>query len=99
MFAQRIGFTLDEIASQLGRLPTDHLPTGRDWKQMSTPWRQRLDARIAELERLRDSLDECIGCGCLSMKTCGLSNPGDAAGANGPGARRWLSDPPPAQGA
>lgn len=94
VFAQRIGFTLEEITVQLAALPPGHLPTGRDWRALSTPWRRRLDARIAELERLRDSLDQCIGCGCLSLKTCRLNNPGDAAGIKGPGARRWLGDPP-----
>ena len=94
VFAQRIGFSLDEIVAQLAALPEDHVPTGKDWRSLSMPWRHRLDERIAELERLRDSLDQCIGCGCLSMKTCRLNNPDDAAGARGPGARRWLGDPP-----
>ena len=89
--AQRVGLTLDEIRDSLASLPEGRTPTARDWERLSRSWRPILDARIAELERLRDRLDACIGCGCLSLKTCALSNPGDAAAKLGPGAR-WLLD-------
>jgi MerR family redox-sensitive transcriptional activator SoxR len=93
VFAQRIGFTLEEIAEQLRKLPTRHVPTGRDWERMSRVWKERLDQRTAELQRLSSSLDQCIGCGCLSMRSCALYNAGDRCGQNGAGARRWLGDP------
>ena len=93
VFAQRIGFTLEEIAEQLRKLPTRHVPTGRDWERMSRVWKERLDQRMAELQRLSSSLDQCIGCGCLSMRSCALYNAGDRCGQNGAGARRWLGDP------
>ncbi|MGE8317710.1 MAG: redox-sensitive transcriptional activator SoxR [Comamonas sp.] len=95
VFAQRVGFTLDEIAEQLARLPTRQVPTGGDWQKMSRVWQLRLDERIDELQRLRDSLNQCIGCGCLSLRHCKLHNPGDLCSQNGPGPRRWLGDPPP----
>lgn len=75
VFAQRIGFSLEEIAEQLARLPSRHVPTGGDWQRMSRVWKQRLDERIGELQRLSDSLDQCIGCGCLSLRHCVLHNP------------------------
>lgn len=87
--AQRVGLTLDEIRAALGRLPDGRTPTARDWESLSRSWRSLLDQRIEELERLRDRLDSCIGCGCLSLKTCSLSNPNDVAAQEGPGAR-WL---------
>ena len=92
VFAQRVGFTLEEIAAQLARLPTRHVPTGGDWQKMSRIWQQRLDERIDELQRLRDSLNQCIGCGCLSLRSCRLRNPGDAMGRDGDGPRRWEAD-------
>jgi len=95
VFAQRIGFTLEEIAEQLAKLPSRHVPTGGDWQKMSRVWKQRLDDRIGELQRLSESLDQCIGCGCLSLRHCVLHNPGDLCAQNGPGPRRWLGDPPP----
>lgn len=95
VFAQRVGFSLEEIAEQLARLPTDHVPTGGDWQRLSREWKTRVEQRIAELQRLNISLDQCIGCGCLSVKHCKLTNPEDRSGRNGPGARRWLGDPPP----
>ncbi len=94
--AQRVGLTLDEIRAALGRLPDGRTPTARDWESLSRSWRSLLDQRIEELERLRDRLDSCIGCGCLSLRTCSLSNPDDVAAEEGPGAR-WLvagSSPP-----
>ena len=92
VFAQRVGFTLEEIAAQLAQLPTRHVPTGGDWQKMSRVWQQRLDERITELQRLRDSLNQCIGCGCLSLKVCSMYNPGDQCQRGGPGPRRWLGD-------
>jgi MerR family redox-sensitive transcriptional activator SoxR len=90
VFAQRIGLSLDEIAGELAKLPADRVPTRRDWTRLSGAWTKRIDARIAELERLRDGLSECIGCGCLSIDRCKLANPEDKAGRKGPGPRYWL---------
>jgi MerR family redox-sensitive transcriptional activator SoxR len=90
--AQAVGLTLDEIARALAALPMDRTPVKRDWERVSTAWRDRLDERIAELERLRDGLTGCIGCGCLSLRTCRLLNRDDRAAANGPGARYLLGD-------
>ena len=92
VFAQRIGLSLDEIALELAKLPPNRAPTGRDWQRLSGTWTSRIDARIAELERLRVGLTQCIGCGCLSLERCQLSNPGDRAAGLGPGARYWLGD-------
>lgn len=89
--AQRVGLTLDEIKQALGTLPENRTPTSADWKRLSRSWRPLLDKRIAELERVRDKLDSCIGCGCLSLRICHLLNPDDIAGAEGPGPR-WLLD-------
>ena len=94
VFAQRIGLSLDEIGSELSKLPEDHAPTRRDWARLSSKWTSRIDERIAELERLKRGLTECIGCGCLSLDRCRLANPGDRAGARGPGPRYWIGDPP-----
>ena len=87
--AQRVGLTLDDIRAALATLPERKVPTAADWARLSKSWRPLLDRRIEEMERLRDRLDSCIGCGCLSLKTCALSNPHDGAAAEGPGAR-WL---------
>lgn len=87
--AQRVGLTLDEIRAALATLPEKKVPTAADWARLSRGWRPVLDRRIEEMQRLRDRLDSCIGCGCLSLKTCALSNPGDVAADIGPGAR-WL---------
>jgi MerR family redox-sensitive transcriptional activator SoxR len=84
--AQRVGLTLDEIAEALATLPDDHAPTKADWSRLSRSWRPRIDAQIERLERLRDRLDSCIGCGCLSLRTCALNNPGDEVAERGPGA-------------
>ena len=101
VFAQRIGLTLDEIAAELAKLPGDRVPSRRDWSRLSSTWSSRIDARIAELERLKAGLTECIGCGCLSLDRCRLANPDDRAGARGPGPRYWLGDriPDPPAGA
>jgi MerR family redox-sensitive transcriptional activator SoxR len=88
--AQNVGLSLAEIRAALATLPEGRTPTARDWTRLSAGWRPRLDERIAALTQLRDGLDSCIGCGCLSLERCALSNPGDVAAAAGPGAR-WLS--------
>lgn len=87
--AQRVGLSLDDIRAALHTLPEGKVPTAADWSRLSKSWRPLLDRRIEEMQRLRDRLDSCIGCGCLSLKTCALSNPDDVAAASGPGAR-WL---------
>ena len=92
VFAQRIGMTLDEIAAELVRLPEGRVPEGSDWAKLSTGWTGRIDERIAELERLREGMTGCIGCGCLSLERCKLANPGDRAARLGPGPRYWVSD-------
>jgi MerR family redox-sensitive transcriptional activator SoxR len=83
--AQRVGLSLEEIEEALATLPSNRTPTKADWSRLSRGWRPRLDAQIAQLERLRDTLDSCIGCGCLSLMRCNLSNPGDLAASRGPG--------------
>lgn len=83
--AQRVGLSLDEIATALVRLPQSRTPTAADWARLSRSWRRRLDEQIRSIERLRDQLDSCIGCGCLSLRTCALSNPADTLAARGPG--------------
>lgn len=92
--AQGLGLTLAEIDDALGRLPGGRTPTRRDWKRLSKTWRRRFDARIAELEGLRDKLTSCIGCGCLSLKSCALYNADDRAAGRGPGPRYLLGDSP-----
>jgi MerR family redox-sensitive transcriptional activator SoxR len=94
VFAQRIGLSLGEIATELAKLPPDRAPTRREWSALSRTWTQRIDERISELERLRLGLTECIGCGCLSLDKCKLANPGDRAGRLGPGPRYWVGDRP-----
>ncbi|HET9646685.1 MAG TPA: redox-sensitive transcriptional activator SoxR [Microlunatus sp.] len=84
--AQRVGLTLDEIGEAMHSLPDGRAPTKADWSRLSRSWRPRIDAQIERLERLRDRLDSCIGCGCLSLARCGLSNPDDVLGERGPGA-------------
>src|SRR3954453_11995162 len=88
--AQNVGLSLAEIRSALATLPEGRTPTARDWTRLSAGWRDRLDERIAALTQLRDGLSSCIGCGCLSLDRCALSNPGDVAAGSGAGAR-WLS--------
>ena len=92
VFAQRIGLSLEEIGAELAKLPPDRAPTRRDWSRLSSGWTSRIDRRIAELERLKAGLTDCIGCGCLSLDRCRLANPGDRAGASGPGPRYWIGD-------
>jgi MerR family redox-sensitive transcriptional activator SoxR len=83
--AQRVGLSLEEIEEALATLPRSRTPTKADWTRLSRGWRPRLDARIAQLERLRDDLESCIGCGCLSLRRCNLSNPDDVVASRGPG--------------
>src|SRR6266540_674946 len=94
VFAQRIGLTLSEIGAELARLPPEQVPTRRDWSRLSSKWTSRIEERIAELERLKLGLTECIGCGCLSLDRCRLSNPDDRAAGLGPGPRYWIGDRP-----
>lgn len=89
--SQRVGIPLSEIRGALDRLPEGRTPTRRDWETLSTAWQADLDERITQLVRLRDNLTGCIGCGCLSLKTCVLYNPGDRLAADGPGPRRMLN--------
>jgi len=97
VFAQKIGLTLDEIAAELKKLPPNRVPERADWAKLSRQWSERVDERMAELERLRAGLTQCIGCGCLSLGFCQLSNPGDRAGRSGPGARYLIGDRRPAR--
>jgi MerR family transcriptional regulator, redox-sensitive transcriptional activator SoxR len=92
VFAQRVGLTLDEIAAELAKLDPNRVPSRSDWSRLSGTWVARIDERIAELERLRGGLGECIGCGCLSLDRCRLANPGDRAARFGPGPRYWIGD-------
>ena len=85
--AQQLGIPLSEIAERLAALPAGRSAGKADWTRIAEGWRADLDRRIAQLTRLRDSLDGCIGCGCLSMESCPLRNPGDEAGRDGSGAR------------
>jgi MerR family redox-sensitive transcriptional activator SoxR len=94
VFAQRIGLTLDEIGAELAKLPPGRAPTRRDWSALSSKWTARIDNKIAELERLKAGLTECIGCGCLSLDRCRLANPSDRAASLGPGPRFWIGDRP-----
>jgi MerR family redox-sensitive transcriptional activator SoxR len=91
--AQRIGLSLGEVASALGSLPSQRTPTRDDWNELSSRWLPRIDEQIATLEMLRDRLDGCIGCGCLSLDTCELYNMNDRAARRGAGARYLLGDP------
>ncbi|CAN7370577.1 redox-sensitive transcriptional activator SoxR [Caulobacter sp. LjRoot300] len=85
--AQRTGIPLATIQAALARLPDGRAPTAEDWAQLSRAWRAELDERIRKLGQLRDQLDDCIGCGCLSLKACPLRNPQDVLGAEGAGPR------------
>ncbi len=97
--ARTIGLSLDEVAAALAELPDGRTPTRSDWTRLSRSWRARLDEQIEALENLRDGLDSCIGCGCLSLRRCAISNPSDAVATRGPGARflpSRLREPEPA---
>ncbi|MFN2100229.1 redox-sensitive transcriptional activator SoxR [Altererythrobacter sp. MF3-039] len=91
LIAQRLGLALGEIEAELGKLPQGRNPTARDWRRISVSIRGAIEDRIAELERTRDNLDGCIGCGCLSLKKCRLYNPDDQKGTEGPGPRNVLN--------
>ena len=94
LIAQRLGFTLEQIGDHLSGLPNGRAPTKRDWDRISRAFRADIDDRIAALEQLRDKLDGCIGCGCLSLKKCRLYNPEDSASTKGAGPRFLLGDRP-----
>jgi MerR family transcriptional regulator, redox-sensitive transcriptional activator SoxR len=94
VFAQRVGLSLEEIGSELAKLPPDRAPTRRDWSRLSSSWTSRIEERIAELERLKLGLTGCIGCGCLSLERCKLANPDDRAARLGAGPRYWIGDRP-----
>src|SRR5690606_37357585 len=97
--SQRVGIPLARIRTALESLPDERTPTAQDWARLSSTWRTELNARIEQLQRLRDDLTDCIGCGCLSLERCVLSNPHDELAAQGPGPRRLLTpgldDPAP----
>lgn len=93
--AQQVGLTLTDIAEALAQLPGKRTPNHNDWGRIAEGWRPLLDARIHSLELLRDRLASCIGCGCLSLLTCALQNPGDEAAEHGTGPRYLLGDLPP----
>ncbi len=93
--AQRVGLTLGEIAEALDRLPDGRTPNRRDWARLARAWQPVLDQRIALLQAMREKLDGCIGCGCLSLDTCALYNPDDLAAERGTGPRWLLGDQPP----
>ena len=92
--AQKVGLSLDQIAESLASLPQGRTPTQADWTRLSRAWRPQLDEHIAVLQRLRDDLDSCIGCGCLSLRRCALYNGEDRAALLGPGPRYLLGDTP-----
>ena len=95
LVGQRLGLTLAEVRAELATLPQGRAPTQSDWKGISGRIRDRLNARIEMLERTRDLLEGCIGCGCLSLGQCALYNPGDRAAGLGPGPRYLLGERPP----
>ena len=92
VFAQRMGLSLEEVGAELAKLPSNRVPERSDWAKLSAGWTKRIDERIAELERLREGLTQCIGCGCLSLQQCRFANPGDRAGRLGSGPRYWIAD-------
>lgn len=93
--AQRVGLSLDEIRTALDSLPEGRTPNRRDWARLAASWRPAIDERIAMLEAMKDRLDTCIGCGCLSLDTCRLYNPDDIAATRGTGPRYLLGDATP----
>ena len=92
VFAQRIGLSLEEISAELTKLPANRVPERADWAKLSSRWTARVDEQIAEMQRLKEGLTGCIGCGCLSLQTCRLANPQDRAARGGPGPRYWIGD-------
>lgn len=99
VFAQKVGFTLQEIKAELAKLPQNRAPEHTEWARLSEAWTSRIDHRIAELKRLRNSLTACIGCGCLSMERCHLANPGDRLARYGSGPLAWKGLPPSGEAA
>jgi MerR family redox-sensitive transcriptional activator SoxR len=93
--AQTVGLSLAEVRTALAKLPDERTPNKADWNKVSATWIRHVDERIAELEQLRATLNSCVGCGCLSLRTCRLYNPEDTAATRGPGARWLLGDAPP----
>jgi MerR family transcriptional regulator, redox-sensitive transcriptional activator SoxR len=93
---RELGLELKEIQASLSRLPADRAPTRKEWSRAARSWQARIDARVADLQRLSDTLGSCIGCGCLSLRRCALYNPEDTAARHGAGARWLLGDEPPA---
>ena len=93
---QQLGYSLDEIKAQLDQLPQKRTPTEQDWQRLAATFRLDIERRMAGLAELRDKLDGCIGCGCLSLQRCALYNEGDAASSFGSGPRYLLGDSPPA---
>jgi len=91
VFAQKIGLSLDEIGTELSKLPHNRVPERSDWAKLSASWTRRVDERITELERLKAGLTQCIGCGCLTLQHCRLANPGDAVSRLGSGPRFWMA--------
>jgi MerR family transcriptional regulator, redox-sensitive transcriptional activator SoxR len=94
---RQLGLELREIQASLDLLPADRAPTKKEWSRAARTWQGRIDARIAELRRMSETLDSCIGCGCLSLRKCALYNPEDSAGDRGQGARWLLGDESPAE--
>ena len=95
IFAQRVGLTLEEIRAELDKLPADRVPGREDWGRLSRTWSTRIDERIEELKRLKVGLTGCIGCGCLSLESCAILNPGDRVASHGSGPRYWVGDARP----
>ena len=95
--AQQVGVSLEEIREALAALPENRTPTKADWARLSAKWRRKLEDRIAIMERLRDQLTGCIGCGCLSLQRCNLINPKDALATRGPGPQMIINPPAPAE--
>jgi MerR family redox-sensitive transcriptional activator SoxR len=93
--AQEVGLSLKQISAALDTLPEGRTPTKKDWARLATSWRADLDDRIAELIALRDDLGDCIGCGCLSLRSCALFNPDDRIAESGTGARFIAGEPRP----
>ena len=93
VFAQKVGLSLDEVAVELARLPKGRVPEGSDWSRLTDAWSARIDERIALLKRLRESLTQCIGCGCLSLDRCALANADDRAAHLGAGPGYWIHGP------
>ena len=96
LIAQRLGFSLEDIRQRFQKLPDERTPSKKDWEKISSGFKRDIDQRIEALTMMRERLTSCIGCGCLSLKTCALYNPDDVANRKGPGARYLMGDRPPA---